>query len=124
MAASFKTKSEYNGIPIHIYELDISDELNAKPCFCRSKDSCPPKGAFDLFRCTGLPMIATLPHFYMAEELLNNVESGLKPEKEKHAIIVYLEHVSFFSFNFSNRRNFHFNYCYLFIAFGYRIQGS
>lgn len=46
-------KAIFNGIPVHIFELDISDEANMKDCFCRIKTACPPHGGFDLFRCTG-----------------------------------------------------------------------
>lgn len=54
-------RATFKSIPVHIFELDISDDTNTKACFCRTKDDCPPHGGFDLFRCTGVPMIATLP---------------------------------------------------------------
>lgn len=53
-----------------------------------------PKGTFDLFRCTGVPMVGSLPHFYKAEQLLSGIESGLNPNHEDHGIEVYFEHVS------------------------------
>lgn len=45
--------TKISGIPLHVYELNISDEANTRSCFCRGKHQCPPEGAFDLFRCTG-----------------------------------------------------------------------
>lgn len=40
-------------------------------------------------------MIATLPHFYKAEHLLDGIESGLSPNKTFHELFVHLEIVSF-----------------------------
>lgn len=50
-------------------------------------------GTFDLFRCSGVPMIASLPHFYKAEQLLDGVASGLHPNKHDHGIEILLENV-------------------------------
>lgn len=54
IGASYRGKTKYNGIPVWIYELDLSDPINVKKCFCRDEDTCPPKGTFDLFRCSGV----------------------------------------------------------------------
>lgn len=43
-------------------------------------------------------MIATLPHFYKAEQLLDGIESGLEPNKSFHELYVHLEIVSLASF--------------------------
>lgn len=45
-------------------------------------------------RVTGSPLIATLPHFYKAEQLLDGIESGLDPNKTFHELYVHLEIVS------------------------------
>lgn len=47
----------------------------------------------NLFCCTGAPIIATLPHFYKAEEYLKDVD-GLSPQDEKHRIKMLFEPVS------------------------------
>lgn len=39
-------------------------------------------------------MIATLPHFYKAEQLLDGIESGLNPNKTFHELYAHLEIVS------------------------------
>lgn len=39
-------------------------------------------------------MIATLPHFYKAEQLLEGIESGLEPNKTFHELYIHLEIVS------------------------------
>lgn len=69
----------------------MGEKINEKQCFCRSDDECPPKGTIDLFTCSGMPMIASLPHFYKAEQLLDGIESGLKPNKEQHGIEMLFE---------------------------------
>lgn len=47
-------QTNYNDIPVYVYELDLSDDLNAKKCFCRDENTCPPKGTFDMYRCSGV----------------------------------------------------------------------
>lgn len=54
IGASYKRRSKYNGIPVAVYELDLAEDINIKKCFCRDEDTCPPKGTFDLFRCSGV----------------------------------------------------------------------
>lgn len=76
------------------FELDMGDDINVKQCFCRDEDTCPPKGTIDLFRCSGIPMIASLPHFYLADDLLNGIESGLNPNIDDHGIFMNFEIVS------------------------------
>lgn len=96
MAASYtNVQTNYEGLPTYIFESDFGEDINVKNCYCRNEHSCPPKGTFDLFRCTGVPMIASLPHFYKAEELLSGVESGLHPTKKDHEITTNLEIVSY-----------------------------
>lgn len=48
IGASYRGKTKYNGIPVAIYELDFSEEMNVKKCFCRDKDTCPPHGTYDM----------------------------------------------------------------------------
>lgn len=93
IAASYKEPSKYMGIKTNRFELDLGDKLNDKECFCRNPpDGCPPKGTFDLFRCTGTPMFGSLPHFYGGDpQLVNNFASGLKPNKDEHAIFMHFE---------------------------------
>lgn len=98
LGASYKSKTKYNGIPVLQYEMDIGEEMNIKQCFCRDledPDSCPPKGTFDLYRCSNMPMFGSLPHFYNADpKLLEGFESGLYPSKEIHGIKMLFETVS------------------------------
>lgn len=99
LGAHYVSKTKYNGIPVSIFELDMGSDMNIKKCFCRDEDTCPPRGTIDLFRCGGLPMIASLPHFLSAEQLLAGIESGLNPDKEKHGIQMLVELVSLIEFN-------------------------
>lgn len=69
----FTHKTRDKGLPVYVFEVDMSDESNAKSCFCRDEDTCPgPKGTIDLYRCMGIPMIGSLPHFYLAVIILIN----------------------------------------------------
>lgn len=116
-------KEKYRGLPGLRFELDMGSPINIKECFCRDEEYCPPKGAMDLFRCNGkqrfyvdflnffacvslfvssiplgIPLVGTLPHFFRAEQLLDNVASGLNPEYEKHVTFSVFEIVSEFIF--------------------------
>lgn len=94
LAMTHRYEMKYRGLPAVRYELNLGEDINVKKCFCREEDTCPPKGTIDLYRCTGVPMIASLPHFYLAEELLNDIESGLHPNKKEHGVHLNLEIVS------------------------------
>lgn len=54
IGASYQSKTKYRGIPVAVYEMDLSEDINVKPCFCRDEDSCPPTGTMDLFPCVGV----------------------------------------------------------------------
>lgn len=48
----------------------------------------------DVFTCLNTPLIVSLPHFYDGDpKLLDAVESGLYPEKDKHEIFLDMEPV-------------------------------
>lgn len=119
MGASYtNVQTNYNGVPGYIFELDIDEDINVKKCYCRTEKNCPPKGTFDLFKCTGVPMYGSLPHFYRAEHLLNGIESGLHPKKKDHEITANVEIVSeasrsFFEFFFSTRILFVCNFIFI-----------
>ncbi|VEN39903.1 unnamed protein product [Callosobruchus maculatus] len=45
----------------------------------------------DLYRCSGVPIYASLPHFYDAHESYLKGVVGLKPNKTKHEIRILFE---------------------------------
>lgn len=93
LGATYRSKTKYNGIPVGRFEMDISEPMNSKQCYCRSEDECPPKGTFDLFKCSGTPMIGSLPHFYLADKKLVEDVEGLEPNATLHGIYVLVEMV-------------------------------
>lgn len=97
IAASYtNVQATYNGLPTYVYESDFNENINVKKCYCRGEKDCPPKGTFDMFKCTGIPMYSSLPHFHKAEHLLKGIESGLHPMKKYHEITASIEIVSKF----------------------------
>lgn len=112
---SYQYETTYNGIPVLMYHTDFADDANVKQCFCRdigNADSCPPMGTIDLFHCSGVPMISSLPHFYLADpKLLDGIASGLNPSKEKHGVELFFEVVSYFFVSFF----FLFNFVFFFL---------
>lgn len=65
IGASYQSKTTYKRIPVAVYEMDLSEDINVKPCFCRDEDTCPPKGTFDLFRCVGVSRFFSCPIFFI-----------------------------------------------------------
>lgn len=46
----------------------------------------------DLFPCVGVPLVASMPHFWNGDDsLFEKIESGLYPDKDKHEIFVNFE---------------------------------
>ncbi|KAH1028811.1 sensory neuron membrane protein 1 isoform X1 [Dendroctonus ponderosae] len=80
-------------IPVRIYETDLGDQMTDEneKCYCRSADSCLKKGVFDLSKCMGVPIYATLPHFLRTDPSYINLVDGLAPSELLHAIRVYFE---------------------------------
>lgn len=96
--------SRFNGITTYTYSTDFGDIANDEnlQCYCRAADHCPPKGTFDLFNCVGVPILISLPHFYLTDpKLLNDIGSGLKPDPKLHMIYVKFETVSYIVLEFS-----------------------
>ncbi|XP_037037286.1 uncharacterized protein LOC119074990 [Bradysia coprophila] len=96
MKIKYERPSKYRGVPTLRYHGDLED-ISADEslhCFC-SNDKCPLKGTMDLFPCTSGPIVASMPHFYNGDPvLLEKVESGLEPNKDKHAIFLDFEIIS------------------------------
>lgn len=62
-------------------------------CFCPTPETCLKKGLMDLFKCIGVPMYASLPHFYESDESYLKGVKGLKPNEANHGIEIYFERV-------------------------------
>lgn len=92
LGALAKSKTKYNGVPVIVYELELNNPVNQKECFCRNPGECPPAGTIDLYRCSETPMIASHAHFYLGDpKLLENIDSGLNPNKADHGIQLLFE---------------------------------
>ncbi|KAG5888615.1 hypothetical protein JTB14_037827 [Gonioctena quinquepunctata] len=91
--AFFVRKTKYDGIPCGEYTAslgDMSKNENEK-CYCTSPDTCLKKGLIDLYKCSGVPIYASFPHFYDCDESYLKGVKGLKPNKTKHEIRILLE---------------------------------
>lgn len=71
---------------------DMEHNENEK-CYC-SKDVCMKKGVLDLTKCMGVPIFATLPHFFSTDESYLYQVAGLEPSLSKHVTEILLEPVS------------------------------
>ncbi|XP_064073186.1 sensory neuron membrane protein 1-like [Vanessa tameamea] len=92
----YQKRSSYRGIKTNRYIANIGDFANdpALHCFCEDPNKCPPKGLMDLAKCIGIPMYASLPHFYDCDpEILNNIK-GLNPDVNEHEIAIDFEPIT------------------------------
>ncbi|CAH1159902.1 unnamed protein product [Phaedon cochleariae] len=93
LGAYFVKDAKYDGIPCGEYTAtfgDMSSNEDEK-CYCPTIDSCLKKGIMDLYKCTGIPLYASLPHFYGADQSYSNGVKGLTPNKTKHEIKILFE---------------------------------
>ncbi|CAH1124067.1 unnamed protein product [Ceutorhynchus assimilis] len=83
----------YKKVNVRLYETDLGDQTNdeKEKCYCRNEDSCLKKGLFDLTKCMGVPIYATLPHFLHTDKIYMEQVDGLEPNETKHSLRVYFE---------------------------------
>lgn len=87
------------GIPLRTFSANL-DRFAVNKAYCRENGSCPIQGTLDLFNCFGVPIIATLPHFLDTDpSLLENIQSGLQPNRKAHEIACSIELVRQKNFN-------------------------
>nr|XP_032291689.1 sensory neuron membrane protein 1 [Drosophila virilis] len=76
-------------------------------CYCTDyPDNCPADGTMDLVRCSGTPLMASLPHFYQADQKLLAEVEGVQPTAAKHASILIFEQFSGTVLSVHNRLQF------------------
>ncbi|XP_020708289.1 sensory neuron membrane protein 1 isoform X2 [Athalia rosae] len=93
LSARFQHPTEVQGIRTNRYSADFGDQSSVpeEKCFCPTPETCLKKGAMDLYKCVGTPVVATLPHFYLADPSYLETVSGLHPVKEDHEISIDFE---------------------------------
>lgn len=71
---------------------DDPDIVNMGNCYCNGE--CTPSGLINITECRfGAPVFISLPHFYKAPSVLDQVE-GLSPNERDHSFSITLEPVS------------------------------
>ncbi|XP_044254441.1 sensory neuron membrane protein 1 [Tribolium madens] len=93
LVAVYSGDTKYDGIPVRIYTATLGDmSKNAdEKCYCPTPDTCLKKGIMDLFKCAGVPVYVSLPHFYESDESYVKGVVGLNPNKEDHGIQILFE---------------------------------
>ncbi|XP_050507509.1 sensory neuron membrane protein 1-like isoform X1 [Diabrotica virgifera virgifera] len=81
------------GINVRRYEGNLGDQQNnpADKCYCPESRPCLKTGTFELSKCVGAPIIASLPHFLDADESLLTQVKGLSPVHEDHIMNVNID---------------------------------
>lgn len=84
---------EFKGFNTIEYTTTFGDMTNNpdEKCYCPTKNYCLKKGAADLSKCSGAPIVATFPHFYDADEAYLESVRGLRPDEDKHKSKFYFE---------------------------------
>ncbi|XP_044748496.1 sensory neuron membrane protein 1-like isoform X2 [Coccinella septempunctata] len=96
LVAKYEDAMKYDGIPVWRYTASLGDmSKNAdEKCFCPTNQTCLKKGMMDLFKCIGVPIYVSLPHFYDCDESYLGEVDGLHPSMEHHSIQIYFEHMT------------------------------
>lgn len=97
MQAKYVEARPFKGIPTDYYEGDLGDQQNdpSEKCYCPTPKTCLKKGLYDLTRCMGVPIIASLPHFLKTDESLLDGVDGLNPNETIHSLALLFERVSY-----------------------------
>ncbi|CAG9861576.1 unnamed protein product [Phyllotreta striolata] len=79
-------------IQVRRYETTLGDQTNntLDKCYCSPK-RCLKKGVFDLTKCVGAPIMATLPHFLETDQSYLSQVDGLHPNWEDHILNINIE---------------------------------
>ncbi|KAL1131951.1 hypothetical protein AAG570_011562, partial [Ranatra chinensis] len=95
LSGVFEKEDSYKGIKGFKYVLVLADPSEpSQQCYCRNIGKCYKRGTAELNDCLGAPLVASLPHFYAADETYSRGVIGLTPDKEKHETSLLLEPTS------------------------------
>ncbi|XP_045479908.1 sensory neuron membrane protein 1-like isoform X2 [Harmonia axyridis] len=91
--AKFVEPMPFKGLPTDYYEGDLGDQQNDpdEKCYCPTPKTCLKTGLYDLSKCMGVPIIASLPHFLKADESLLEGVEGVHPNNSAHVISIIFE---------------------------------
>nr|QDD67778.1 sensory neuron membrane protein [Galeruca daurica] len=96
LKAFWVRKTKYDGIPVNEYTAslgDMSKNENEK-CYCYTPETCLKKGLMDLYKCAGVPIYVSMPHFYDSDESYVKGVKGLQPNKTQHQISILFEQLT------------------------------
>uniref|UniRef100_T1JN74 Uncharacterized protein n=1 Tax=Strigamia maritima TaxID=126957 RepID=T1JN74_STRMM len=94
----FKEEKYIHGVKAYSYRFPTSvmASPNTEPenqCFCNKSKTCYKSGVFDISVCQpdGVPIVASLPHFYQGDDTYYNAVIGLNRSEELHRNILEVE---------------------------------
>ncbi|XP_014206753.1 sensory neuron membrane protein 1-like [Copidosoma floridanum] len=90
----FHSKTQFYGLDALRYTTDVGvdgEHVREHKCFCEDPFKCMRKGVLDMFKCLKVPIIASNPHFHLADPYYLDSVSGLEPKEDKHAMYVDID---------------------------------
>ncbi|XP_058792641.1 sensory neuron membrane protein 1-like [Phymastichus coffea] len=86
-------KVKHSGVTLLRYTGDLNVDGNdpREKCYCFGQEACSKKAPLNLYKCLGVPLFVTNPHFYHLDPYYSSMVDGLTPNKERHLITVDLD---------------------------------
>ncbi|XP_011499318.1 PREDICTED: sensory neuron membrane protein 1 [Ceratosolen solmsi marchali] len=93
LSTTFSEKVHNSGMILNRYTAFLGDPntIPSQRCYCQAPDKCLKKGVMDLYKCAGIPLVASHPHFYLGDKDYLDMVDGLNPSKEEHGIFLDME---------------------------------
>ncbi|XP_011499316.1 PREDICTED: sensory neuron membrane protein 1-like [Ceratosolen solmsi marchali] len=94
ISCHFESKTTFSNMNLLRYTTDLGIDSENNPrqkCYCQPPNKCLKKGTFDTYKCNKSPIIVTNPHFFLADPYYKDLIDGMKPDKEKHMIIIDID---------------------------------
>ncbi|XP_053979000.1 sensory neuron membrane protein 1-like isoform X1 [Hylaeus volcanicus] len=93
LSAQYRFDTKVRGLKTYRYTTDLGDSSSnpKEKCYCPTPETCLSKDLYDLYKCMGVPLVGSQPHFFGADKKYLQMVDGLDPDEEKHDLSMDFE---------------------------------